>query len=258
MADDLVAELGIAAERLAVLPNPVDFDGLRNLAEPAPWPGFVPRLLAVGRLSREKGFDLLLRAVTLIRRDYPHAGLVIVGKGPEEARLKALATELGVADAVCFAGYVERPWQFYAGADIFVLSSRHEGMPNALIEAIAGGLPIVATPASGGLVDLLKGCTNAWLAPDASVAGLTQVLALAIESLEAQISSWDRHRSEKLARIRTLVGSGRLLAERMPAEGMAVGPREPRYAEFSGEFAFERAFEAYEALIDGLCAEYRA
>jgi glycosyltransferase involved in cell wall biosynthesis len=258
MADDLVAELGIAAERLAVLPNPVDFEGLHSITEPAPWPGLGPHLLAIGRLAAEKGFDLLLSAVALVRRDFPHAALVIVGKGPEQARLKALATELGIADAVSFAGYVDRPWQFYAGADIFVLASRHEGMPNALIEAMASGLPVVATPASGGVVDLLRGRANAWLAPDASVAGLTQSLSHAIESLEAHIPSWDRHRSEKLARIQSLLGSGLPIAEKASMVDKADGPRAPRYAEFAGEFAFERAFEAYESLIDTLCAEYRA
>jgi glycosyltransferase involved in cell wall biosynthesis len=258
MADDLVAELGITAERLAVLPNPVDFEGLRNLPGPAPWPGLGPHLLAVGRLSAEKGFDLLLRAVALVRRDFPHAGLVIVGKGSEGARLKALATELGIADAVRFAGYVERPWQFYAGADIFVLSSRHEGMPNAVIEAMASGLPVVATPASGGLVELLSGRANAWVAPDVSVAGLAQSLTQAIEALEAHIPCWDRHRSEKLARIQSLFGVGALIGEKVPIANIAGSSRTPRYAEFCGEFAFERAFEAYEALIDGLCAEYRA
>ncbi len=131
-----MAELGIAADRIALLPNPVDFEGLRSLAEPAPWPGLGPHLLAIGRLAKEKGFDLLLKTIALIRRDFPHASLVIVGRGPEEARLRALATELGIADAVSFAGYVDRPWQFYAGADIFVLSSRHEGMPNSFVKPL--------------------------------------------------------------------------------------------------------------------------
>ena len=258
MADDLAAELGIAAERLAVLPNPVDFEGLRSITEPAPWPGLGPHLLAVGRLAPEKGFDLLLKALASIRRDFPHAGLVIAGKGPEEARLKALATELEIADAVSFAGYVDRPGRFYAGADIFVLSSRHEGMPNALIEAMASGLPVVATPASGGVVDLLSGRTNAWLAPEVSVAGLVQALTQAIETLEAHTPCWDRHHAEKLARIQALPGTGPHIPDDAPIADITAGPRAPHYLEFGGEFEFERAFEAYEALIDALCAEYRA
>jgi glycosyltransferase involved in cell wall biosynthesis len=258
MADDLSAELGIEAERLAVLPNPVDFEGLRSVTEPAPWPGLGPHLLAIGRLAPEKGFDLLLRALALVRRDSPHAGLVIAGQGPEQARLESLATELEIADAVSFAGYVNRPSRFYAGADIFVLCSRHEGMPNVLIEAIACGLPVVATPASGGLVDLLSGCTNAWLAPDISVTGLVQALTQAIETLEARAPRWDLHRSEKQARIGSFLGPDGLILENAPIAGTSAVSGTPRYLEFAGEFEFERAFEAYEALIDALCAGCRA
>ncbi|MGD0911470.1 MAG: glycosyltransferase [Terracidiphilus sp.] len=258
MADDLVSELGIAAERLAVLPNPVDFEKLRSLAQPEPWPGLGPHLLAIGRLTPEKGFDLLLNAFAQIRRDFPHAGLVIVGKGHEESRLKALAIQLGIADAVWFAGYQDRPARFYAGADIFVLSSRHEGMPNAVLEAFASGLPIVSTPASGGLTDLLKCSTNAWLAPDVSVAGLAQTLKKTIETLEAHDPCWDRHRSQRRARLQALIGSTGLRLERARIAAAADGPRSAHYAEFSGEFEFERAYEAYEALIDALCAECRA
>ncbi len=258
MADDLVSELGVPVERLAVLPNPVDFEALENLTEPAPWPGLGPRLLAIGRLAPEKGFDLLVKAMAKVRRDFPHAGLVIVGKGREETRLKTLAIHLGIADAVSFAGYVDRPGRFYAGADLFVLSSRREGMPNALIEAIASGLPVVSTPASGGLVDLLRRHTNAWLAPDVSVDGLTQTLKEAIEKLEADTPCWDRHRSAKLARMQALLGTGGFTPETTPSAGSTGGPRSSLYAEYCGEFAFERAFEAYESLIDDLCTEGRA
>jgi glycosyltransferase involved in cell wall biosynthesis len=258
MADDLSAELGIAAERLAVLPNPVDLEGLRSITEPAPWPGLGPHLLAIGRLAPEKGFDLLLKAFAPVRRDFPHASLVIAGKGPEEALLKSLATEFEIADAVSFAGYVDRPSRFYAGADIFVLSSRQEGMPNALIEAMASGLPVVATPASGGVVDLLSGRTNAWLAPDVSVAGLVQALTQAIETLEVRTPCRVCRRAEELARIQALAGFGGHIPGNAPIADIAAGRRTPHYQEFGGEFEFERAFEAYEALIDTLCAECRA
>ena len=258
MAEDLEAELGIPAVRLAVLPNPVDFEGLLGPAEPALWTGQGPRMLAIGRLAPEKGFDLLLKAVALVRRDYPHANLVIAGKGREETRLKALAKELGITDAVSFAGYVEAPARYYAAADLFVLSSRREGMPNALIEAIASGLPVVSTPASGGVVDLLRGHADACLAPDVSVAGLTHALKTAIEALETRTPCWDRHRSEKLVRFRALLGRGDLTAQNAPITGNAGDRVTQRYTDFAGEFAFERAYEAYEALIDALCAECRA
>jgi len=266
MAEDLEAELGVRAERLAVLANPVDFEGLRSVGQDVSWPGLGPHMLAVGRLAREKGFDLLLRAVALVRRDFPHACLVIAGKGAEEARLKALAKRLRISDAVRFAGYVERPWRIYGGADLFVLPSHHEGMPNALIEAVASGMPVVATPASGGVVDLLKGRANAWLAADVSVAGLALALTQAIEALEARTGSWDRHRSEREAGLRELLSDGGLMPSQVsrqvsrqaPMADIADSSRALRPAELGGEFAFEHAFEAYEALIDALCAEARS
>jgi hypothetical protein len=119
-------------------------------------------------------------------------------------------------------------------------------------------LPIVSTPASGGLTDLLKCSTNAWLAPDVSVAGLAQTLKKTIETLEAHDPCWDRHRSQRRARLQALIGSTGLRLERARIAAAADGPRSAHYAEFSGEFEFERAYEAYEALIDALCAECRA
>ncbi len=258
MADDLAAEVGIAAERLAVLPNPVDLDGIQGVTEPERWPGFGPHLLALGRLVPEKGFDLLLRALALVRRDFPHADLVIAGTGPEDGTLKRLADELGLKNAVWFAGHVDQPCGFYAGANLFVLSSRHEGMPNVLIEALASGLPVVATPASGGVVNLLQRRANSWLARDASVEGLKLALAQALKELEPETFCWDwfgagpEDWKPRLSRLSPA-------AIVKPVYAAAQDGAEPqRYIEFVGEFDFDRAFEAYEALIDSTCAGCRA
>jgi glycosyltransferase involved in cell wall biosynthesis len=185
MAEELTRELGIAEERLAVLPNPVDVEAIRATAErnPSLWISPGPHLLAVGRLSREKGFDLLLQALSTVRERFPSANLVIAGSGSEEAALKALCRELGIEAAVRFAGYVDRPAAYFPGATLFVLSSRHEGLPNALLEAAAGGLPIVALPASEGLVDLLRGRPGVWLASEISSTALAVSLLAALEIL---------------------------------------------------------------------------
>ena len=98
MASDLAAKLRLPESRIAVLPNPVDVDEIRNFAgvNPELKAGQGPHLLAVGRLSREKGFDLLLRAFASVRGKFPEATLSIAGTGPEEAALKAECHELGV------------------------------------------------------------------------------------------------------------------------------------------------------------------
>lgn len=185
MADDLGRELGIREARLAVLPNPVDVEEIRRTAATSPgqWTGPGPHLLAVGRLSREKGFDLLLEALAAVRMRIPSADLAILGAGREESALNALRAQLGLQAAVRLAGRVACPYGYFQGATLFVLSSRYEGLPNALLEAAAAGLPIVAMPSSGGVVELLQGRPGVWLAPEVSVDALASTLQDALASL---------------------------------------------------------------------------
>jgi glycosyltransferase involved in cell wall biosynthesis len=188
MADDLGRELRIGKERIAVLPNPMDLDRMRTAGQtsgqlPACWLGPGPHLLAVGRLVWEKGFDLLLEALVTVRERFPRTDMIIAGSGPEEAALKAKCQTLGLEGAVRLPGHVQRPYVFYAGASLFVLSSRYEGTPNALMEAAAGGLPIVATPASDGVVELLRNRPSAWITHEISSAALASTLLKALEEL---------------------------------------------------------------------------
>jgi glycosyltransferase involved in cell wall biosynthesis len=189
MAEDLARQLGLPEERLTVLPNPIDVAEIRSSIQmnPAPPVGFDPgpgpHLLAVGRLAREKGFDLLLRAMALVRREYPEASLLIVGSGPEEAALKAECRALGLDGAVRFAGQLADPWPYFQRATLFVLPSRQEGLPSALLEAAAAGLPMVALPASGGVVELVSGQPGVWLAPEVSAEALAASLLAALRTL---------------------------------------------------------------------------
>jgi glycosyltransferase involved in cell wall biosynthesis len=185
MAKDLAAELAIEENRLAVLPNPVDVDAIRGAIakKPSLWTGSGPHLLAVGRLSLEKGFDLLLRALVKVREQIPDADLAIIGTGHEEAALRAECRDLGLEAAVRFARRLDRPWAYFPGASAFVLSSRHEGLPNALLEAAAGGLPIVALPASEGVAELVSGQAGAWLATEVSADALAGSLLQALMAL---------------------------------------------------------------------------
>ena len=184
MARDLARAAGIDEEQIAVLPNPVDLEGIRAaLRVSAAKSSAGLQLLAVGRLSREKGFDLLLHALAAARERFPGVKLILVGAGREEQALKSLCRELGLENAVCFAGHVDRPYSFFSSTTLFVLPSRHEGMPNALLEAAAAGLPIVATPASGGVVDLLSGRPGAWLAAEVSAEALAAAIIAGLETV---------------------------------------------------------------------------
>ena len=187
MANDLAREFSVPASKLIILPNPIEVDAIRAAIprSPAQWTGPGPHLLAVGRLSREKGFDLLLEALVHVRNQFPHVDLVIAGAGSEESALKAQCRALGLESAVCFAGHVEQLMTYFSGATVFVLSSRHEGLPNALLEAAAGGLPIVALPASDGIRDLLRGKKGTWLASEISAPALAAALLAALKSIDA-------------------------------------------------------------------------
>jgi glycosyltransferase involved in cell wall biosynthesis len=186
MATDLAQHSHFRDTRLAVLPNPVGVDAIRAFVpgRASRWPGPGPHLLAVGRLTHEKGFDLLLQAFSSLRAQFPHAHLTIVGVGPDGRALLALCRALGLESSVSFVGHVPQPEVYFPGASVFVLASRHEGLPNALLEAAAGGLPIVALPASAGLIDLLSGQLGVWLAAETSSEALAASMRTALRSLK--------------------------------------------------------------------------
>src|SRR4051794_2557630 len=131
MAADLASQSGVLDKKVQVLANPVDADAIRRLCpdEIDHWRGSGPHLLAVGRLSHEKGFDLLLDAFASLRLKFRDAELTILGTGPELAALIRLRTMLRLSDSVRFVGYVPHPQQFFPGATLFVLPSRQEGLP---------------------------------------------------------------------------------------------------------------------------------
>lgn len=115
-----------------------------------------PTVLAVGRLHRQKAYDILLEAFAIFRRSHPGWTLRVLGAGPLEAELRSQAADLGIAGAVEWLGAVSDPFPHYRAADVFVLASRHEGMPNALLEAMVCGLPSVVTTASPGPLELVQ------------------------------------------------------------------------------------------------------
>ena len=150
MAEEMTADFGVAAERVIVLPNPVDSAGLRALP-PRREPGPGRRFVAAGRLVREKGFDRLIEAFAAVGAD---DRLHIFGDGPDRAVLEDRARACGVSGRIRFAGFDPAPWPFYAGADAMLVSSRWEGLPNVALEALACGTPVIATPESGGIAEV--------------------------------------------------------------------------------------------------------
>jgi glycosyltransferase involved in cell wall biosynthesis len=137
-----------ADNRVHVIPNPVEPQ--RASASPAHHEEQRSRtIVAMGRLSREKAFDLLIHAFHRCAKKHPEWSLVILGEGDERRSLEALAAELNMKDRISLPGLSREPAQILRRAQIFVLSSRYEGFPNALLEAMACGVTVIATDCAG-------------------------------------------------------------------------------------------------------------
>ncbi len=161
VADDMANRAGIARSRIEVIHNPVITpDFARRADEPVddPWfaEGALPVYVSVGRLVAQKDHTTLLRAFAAHRRQHP-SRLMILGEGPLREALGSLASDLGVAGHVRFAGFQRNPLPWMRRACAVVLSSAYEGLGNVLIEAMACGTPVVSTDCPYGPSEILGG-----------------------------------------------------------------------------------------------------
>lgn len=153
-------------ERVRTIHNPLDIETI--LAQSTAGSNMISAgtsgvtIVGMGRFSREKGFDLLIRAMARIRAP---AKLLLLGEGRDEEKLRRLAEELGVSDTVEFLGFRKNPYPVLRSATLFVLPSRYEGFPNGLAEAMALGVPCVATMCRTGPEELITDGENGLLVP---------------------------------------------------------------------------------------------
>lgn len=169
VATDLHEQFGVPRERIHVIANPViDADVFELAAEELPFAPFgadtAPVIMGAGRLIADKGFDTLLRAFATVRSQVD-ARLLILGEGQERAALEGLARDLDLTPYVSMPGFVQNPYAFMARASLFVLSSRREGLPGVLIQAMACGCPVVSTDCKSGPDEVLEGGTYGMLVP---------------------------------------------------------------------------------------------
>jgi len=167
VAAGLRSTYGVRAERIAVIDNPVDHRALADLrTKPCSEFHISSELIvaAAGRLVPNKNFDMLIRAYAMSRLP---GDLVIAGYGPERDRLAETVTALGLDGRVHLPGFVSNPFALFGRADLFVLPSNAEGFPNTLVEAMACGLPVIATNCPSGPSEILAG------SPRGAIDGLT-------------------------------------------------------------------------------------
>jgi glycosyltransferase involved in cell wall biosynthesis len=185
VARDLAAYSGIPEHRIEVVNNPVVTPKLvHRAAEPGPHPWFddggAPVVLAVGRLAPQKDYPTLLHAFALLRKSRD-LRLLILGEGDERPALENMVAELGLSDAVAMPGYLENPYAAMSRAAAFVLTSRWEGSPNVLVEAMACGTPVLSTDCPNGPAEILEGGRHGPLVPMGNAQAVAEGIATMLD-----------------------------------------------------------------------------
>jgi glycosyltransferase involved in cell wall biosynthesis len=184
MKKDLLENFSISDEKVIVINNPVDIKHITELSEQTGYfyPANKINLLAVGRLSYEKGYDILLQAMKLLDDNYH---LTILGVGPDEDLLLRLSDKLKLQQRVTFKGFQDNPYKWMKNADFMVLSSRYEGFPNVVLEANACGIPVIAFDCPGGTAEIIEDGVNGLLVKN----GDSVAMADAIQ--HSRLTTWN-------------------------------------------------------------------
>jgi glycosyltransferase involved in cell wall biosynthesis len=162
------------AGRVHVIPNPVAVADTGN--ETIGVPVLKPFAVAMGRLDPQKGFDMLIEAFACCAKTRREWSLVIIGEGTERERLTSLAARLGIAERVHMIGRLKAPAAVLREASLFVLSSRYEGFPNALLEAMCCGLPVISFDCPSGPAEIIRHGVDGVLVPPENPLALAGVM----------------------------------------------------------------------------------
>lgn len=208
---DLIANFSASPRRLQVVHNGIDLEAVRRKALD-PLPASAPRkerpwIVSASRLSPEKALDVLLEAFVRLRR-HLDADLVLLGEGPDRPRVERLACEMGVAANVILPGFQPNPFPWIARSEVFAQASRLEGFGNALVEAMALGIPVVSTACRWGPIEILAEPGSGLLVPVDNPAELGVALerVLRDNNLRRSLSEAGRRRADAFAFERMLDG----------------------------------------------------
>lgn len=183
---DFLALVPYPRAQTAVVYNPIEIERIRRLAReevPHPWfhPKETPIILGAGRLSPQKDFATLIRALAVLKDRTP-ARLIILGRGKQKKALEKLVRKLALEDRVDLPGFTLNPWAYMARADVFVLSSRWEGLPGVLLEALTVGCPVVSTDCPGGAREILADGRYGPLVPVGDPKALAEAILQVLEN----------------------------------------------------------------------------
>ncbi|MGE0588239.1 MAG: glycosyltransferase [Cyclobacteriaceae bacterium] len=163
MQQDLRGSFGLAERKLQVIYNPVDFEFIKEQIKHVNRNRTKITFLSVGRLSQQKGYDRILRALSLIKGfEFEY---LILGQGPKKQEIERLIENYGLQNVKLF-GYSTNPYAYMAAVDCLLLGSRYEGLPNVVLESFACGTPVIAFDAPGGMNEIIKPGVNGWTVPD--------------------------------------------------------------------------------------------
>ena len=181
VADSIAEGIGVPRSAITTIYNPVvspELDALKSQTPDHPWftDNGSPVILGCGRLIELKGFTVLIKAFARLVERW-QCRLIILGKGPQKKELETLVARLGLQGKVSLPGHTDNPFAFMSRAALFVLSSRTEGLPTALIEALACGCPCVSTDCPSGPAEILQGGAVGPLVPIGDHATLADAMA---------------------------------------------------------------------------------
>lgn len=205
VAEDLCRVTGLSRRQIKVIYNIVITPELydkRKVPLNDPWfeTSQPPVVLAVGRLTPQKDFTTLIKAFAQVHKSIP-ARLVILGEGPERTELETMVKKLGINRDVRLAGFVDNPYAYMSRASLFVLSSRWEGLPTVLIEALFCGVPVIATDCPSGPREILENGQYGRLVPVQDVDALADAIRAALngETPPPLPESWQPYKLETVA-----------------------------------------------------------